>query len=99
MKEYLFSISRYPNTSYHLPLSATLTLKDSAVAAGVAVGSDILSIKIAAGLALPESDPITMAEYHPAFLNPTVTLSADRETVTAISADNANGGQWNFWVF
>jgi hypothetical protein len=99
VKEYLFSTSRYPNNSYHLPLDATLTLSDNAVASGIATGNDILSIKITAGQALPASSPMTFAEYHSAFLNPTVTLSSDRKSVTAISADNADGGQWSFWVF
>lgn len=96
MKEYYFIVTGLPDSAFHQPFDATLTLSDAAVVSGVASASDILSIQITAGEALPDSDPITLADL--AFINPKITLSPDRKSVTAFSADSSNGGTFDFFL-
>jgi hypothetical protein len=101
MNEYSFMVNGVsgfpPELTFHLPLEAKLVLSDAAVASGIATGSDIISISIAAGDALPEGSLINFGNLGPTFLKPTAILSPDRKTVTAISSESPKGWKWDFW--
>lgn len=84
--KYLFTVTEQPATEFHKPLVAELTLSDAAVSAGQATSADIESLVITGGTAVRSDNPLTMSHMHTAFINWTVTLSEDRQKVTAISA-------------
>jgi hypothetical protein len=101
MNEYSFVVSMLnafpPDSTFHLPFEGTIVLSDAAVASGIANASDILSLTITAGDAVPNSNPMTFSDLTPPYHNPKVTLSADRKTVTAITAESADGVKFNHW--
>jgi hypothetical protein len=100
MKEYFFTTSGFPDSTFHQPLNGTLVLSDAAVASGIAKLSDISSLTITAGAALPDSDPVNLACMDSTqFVNHTVTLSPDKKSVAALSADDTHGGQVDFFLF
>lgn len=83
---YEFNVTEEPPDNFHKPLAATLTLSDSAVTSGQATNGDIESLVVTGGTAVREDNPVTLSHVHPAFINWTITLSEDRNRVTAISA-------------
>jgi len=85
--EYVFNVTDVPPETFHQPFSAELTVSDAAVAAGSATGADIESLRITAGTAISESNPLTLEHGHPAFVNLAVTFSESRDTIRAISAE------------
>jgi hypothetical protein len=98
MKEFNFVVSGSPNSTFNQPLIATLVLSDTAVVSGIASAADIISFKLTAGAAIPDSNPTTLNDMHPQFLNPQVALSADRKAITAFTAENSNGPQFSYWL-
>jgi hypothetical protein len=100
MKKYYFNVSGFPASTFHQPLNGTLVLSDAAVASGVAKLSDISSLTVTAGAALPDSDAVTLAYIDTtSFVNHSVKLSPDRNSVAALSADDIHGGQVDFFLF
>lgn len=99
MKTYIFEVTRWPNSAFHQPFSARIVLSENAVVSGTATASDILSLTITAGASIPDGRPITFADLHSHFLNPTITLSADRKSIVGFSADRADGARYDFLVF
>lgn len=84
--KYVFTVTGQPAIEFHKPFVAELTLSDAAVSAGQAVSADIESLKITGGSAVRSDNPLTLSHMHTAFINWSVTLSEDRQTVTAITA-------------
>ncbi len=84
--KYEFRVTEQPADDFHIPLVAELWLSNAAVTAGQAIDSDIESLQITGGTAVRSESPLTLSHAHPAFVNRTVTLSEDRNTITAISA-------------
>ena len=84
--KYVFAVTEQPPTEFHQPFSAELIISDAAFSAGEAMDVDIESLLITAGTAIRHDNPMTLSLMHTAFVNWSVTLSEDRQTVTAISA-------------
>lgn len=84
--KYMFTVTVQPALEFHVPFVAELTLSDAAVSAGQAVDADIESLRITGGTAVREDNPLTLSHLHTALTDLSVTLSDDRQTVTAVSA-------------
>jgi hypothetical protein len=99
--KYVFVVNGAPNSTFHQPFNAELVLSDAAVAAKVAKLSDIESLRIVAGAAIPDINPITIHDLLSSeFLNAQVNLSADAESVIGFTAVGINGSPYNnLWVF
>jgi len=84
--KYVFSVTEQPAMDFHKPFVAELVLSDAAVSAGQAVDTDIESLLITGGTTVRSENPLRLTHMHADFINWTVTLSDDRQVVTAISA-------------
>ena len=95
---YVFNVSEHTGSNLHLPITAELVLSDAAVAAGQASNADIESLQITAGLLVRDDNPMTLSLMHTSFVNWSITLSGDRQKVTAIAAEisphMAPAGYW-----
>ena len=97
---YTFVIFEQPTGDFHKPLIAEMVLSDEAVTAGQASNGQIESLVFAGGSAMQGSNRLTLAHLHPAFSDLTVNLSADRNTVTSVSATvNSSATAGDNWVF
>lgn len=76
-----------PATDFHLPFKAGLTLGGAAVSACQAGDAGIESWRIA-GTAGREGTPLPRSHMHTSTTGLGVTLSKDRQTVTAIAASS-----------
>ena len=83
---YEFRVTEQPADNLHKPFAAALRLSDAAVTSGQAGHADIESLVITGGTVVRDENPLMLSHVHPAFTNWTVTLSGDRNTVTAIAA-------------
>lgn len=83
---YEFTVTEQPADDLHKPFAATLRLSDDAVTSGQATNTDIESLVITGGTAVPDENPLTLLHVHSDFTNWTITLSGDRNRVIAISA-------------
>lgn len=97
--KYVFTVTEQPEEDFHKPFTAELILSDSALSTGLAEGADIESLIITAGLSAMGADALTLTQMHTSFVNWSVTLSADRESVTAISAEiTPHMSAVNYWL-
>lgn len=98
--KYKFVVSEQPAGDFFKPMIAEMVLSDAAVAAGKARKGQIESIVISGGPAMQEPNRITLTYLHNQFTDLTVKLSADRTTVTAITATlTPSGAPIDHWVF
>jgi hypothetical protein len=95
--KYRFVITEQPAGNFFKPMYAEMVLSDAAVAAGQASRGQIESLVIHGGSAMVEEASLTLAYLHNDFHDLTVTLSADRSTVTSVMA-TVNNGAINYWV-
>lgn len=98
--KYTFVVSELPTGDFHKPLFAEMVLSDAAVSTGQARNGQVESLVFGGGSAMQEINRITLAYLHSSFVDLTVKLSADRKTITAISAKlNNDGSSIDNWVF
>ncbi len=98
--KYSFVVSVQPAEVFFKPLFAEIVLSNAAVSAGTASKGQIESVVFGGGSAMEEENRITLTYLHDDFIDLIVTLSADRQTITNISAtletSNSSIGSWVF---
>ncbi len=98
--KYTFVVSELPTEAFFRPLSAEIILSDAAVTAGTATKGQIESVVFGGGSVMEEENRITLAYLHGDFIDLTATLSADRQTITGISATlKTSNSSIDSWVF
>lgn len=98
--KYIFVVSEHPTETFFTPLSAEITLSDAAVSAGTATKGQIESVVFGGGSTMEEENRITLSYLHGDFIDLTVTLSADRKTITALNATlKTSNTSIDSWVF
>jgi hypothetical protein len=98
MNEYIFIASGSPKSRFHKPFSVKLELSAASVKSGIAQAADIVSLRIVAGAAAPDTHSIEFHDLHSGFLNPQITLSANRKRVMSFTAERDDGILYNYWV-
>ncbi|MES9944055.1 MAG: hypothetical protein ABW080_03740 [Candidatus Thiodiazotropha sp.] len=97
---YRFVVEEEPESNFFKPLSGEIVLSDEAVSSGVAAKGQIESIVISGGPTMQEENRITLTYLHQQFRDLTVNLSADRKTISSVSATlNPSGDAIDNWVF
>jgi hypothetical protein len=94
---YVFSVSGHSGSDLHLPIEAELVLSDAAVSTGQATNTEIESLRITSGSLVRDDNPMTLSLMHTSFTNWVVTLSEDRQKITALGAD-INGVASDYWL-
>lgn len=98
--KYQFIITEQPAGDFFKPLVAEIVLSDTAVSAGLAQKGQVESIVVSGGPTMQEANRITLTYLHGDFKDITVTLSADRSTITSIGATiGTSGAPIDYWVF
>ncbi len=98
--KYTFVVSEEPTDAFFKPLFAEITLSNAAVSAGTATKGQIESVVFGGGSTMEEENRITLAYLHGDFIDLTATLSADRKTITNISATlKTSSSSIDSWVF